>query len=361
LKRVIVLALALALPCGCGHTEAPKPPPAPLQPLHLEPLVDLAPAASLVWLLELHPRALALDARLAGPIARTFPEGRLTSFRRWSGGVDPREAETWVAAAYPSTTLWLVHQFIDPARVEAAFTQHLVTIEGRAADGFPGDRRSVITRLWGTSASQHEQLAIFGVDAVGLEEGRFGPLRATELFAEGRLKRASPALRAEPLARLAAALGDAPVRAFAPGPFEGDLQHGVGGLLGATTAVGAAARVVDGLTPERPGLTVHVAMLGAWGADADAASERLRAVFDLVAQSSLGRLLGLGRCLSGPVVNGAPEVLTLDFTLDVEELARGLYAATSADAKAILAPINAPANAPVNAPVNAIAAPILTP
>jgi hypothetical protein len=321
---------------GCGHPKPPEPPPPPLQPLHLDPLVDLAPAASLTWLLELHPRALALDGRLAGPIARTFPEERLASFRRWSGGVDPRESETWVVAAYPQVILWLVKQFIDPGRVEAAFTEHVVSVEGRAADGFPGDRRSVITRVWGASANQREQLAIFGVDAVGLEEGRFGPLRAAELFAEGRLRRASPALRAEPLARLAVALGDASVRAFAPGPFVGELAHGVGGLLGATTAVGAVARVVDGAAPEKPGVAIRVMMLGAWGADSDAASERLRAVFDLVAQSGIGRLVGLRQCLAGPVVHAAPEALSIEFTMDAEQLARGLYAATTADAPGIV-------------------------
>jgi hypothetical protein len=333
----LLLSLFLSL-FGCDHPKPPKPPPPPLQPLHLEPLADLAPAASLVWLLEAHPRALALDGRLAGTIARTFPPERTASFVRWSGGVDPREADAWVVASYPSTRLWLVHEFVDPARVEAAFAEHVVTVEGRAADGFPGDRRSVITRLWGNAATEHEQLAIFGVDAVGLEQGRFGPLRAAELFAEARLKRASPALRAEPLAGLAAALGDAPLRAFAPGPFEGDLRHGAGGLLGASTAVGAAAHVVDAPEGGKPGLSFHVVLLGAWGSDADAASDRLRAVFDLVAQSGIGRLLGLGHCQSGPAVRGALEALTLDFTVDVEELAGGLYAATSADVRGILTP-----------------------
>jgi hypothetical protein len=260
------------------------------------------------------------------------------AFVRSSGGVDPRETDDLVVAAYPSTRLWLAHQFVDPARVEAAFTARVGSIEGRATDGLAGDRRTIITRLWGSTGSDHEQVAIFGVDAVGFEQGRFGPLRAAELFAEGRLKRASPALRADPLARLASLLGEAPVRAFAPGPFKGEFEHAVGGLLGASTAVGASARVIDGLPGRSAGIAVHVVMLGAWDADRDAASERLRAVFGILAQSGIGRLLGLVHCLTSPKVEAADEALTLDFAVDATELAQGLRAATASDAAAIVAP-----------------------
>jgi hypothetical protein len=83
-------------------------------------------------------------------------------------------------------------------------------------------------------------------------------------------------------------------------------------------------------------------MLGAWGSDGEAASERLRAVFDLVAESGIGRLVGLGHCLAGPAVRAAPEALSLDFTMDAEELARGLHAATAADAQSIVTPTATP-------------------
>jgi hypothetical protein len=310
--------------------------PGPREPLHLEPLTDLVPAASLVWLVEIHPRALFEDIRLAHEVAQLLPEARLSAFVRSSGGIDPRRAESILVASYPQAMLWLVHEFVDPARVEGAFKQRVVSLDGRATEGLAGDPRTTITRLWGSDAKGREQLALFGVEAVGLEQGKFAPLRASELFAEGRLKRASPALRTEPLMRLDAVLGDAPVRAFAPGPFQDSLGHAVGGLLGASTAVGATARVVD--DPAGVGVAVRITLLGAWGSEGEAAGERLRAVYDIAARSGLGRLLGLGHCLAGPQVQPENEALTLRFTVKLAELAAGLYAATAADAAEIVAP-----------------------
>jgi hypothetical protein len=323
---------------GCAHPPPPKVVAPPAEPLHLSPLVDLAPAAALAWLIEVRPRSLFLDRRVAGAIAGMLPENRLLAFKGATGGVDPREIGDLVIAAYPSTVLWLVQQFVDPRRIEAAFKARVVTLEGRAEDAISSDPRSSITRLWGAGGTDRLDVAIFGVEAVGLEQGRFGPLRAAELFAEGRLKRASPALRVEPLAHLAKLLDEAPLRAFAPGPFQGELQPALGGLLGVSTAVGATARVVDASASSSAGLAVRAVLMGAWNADADAASDRLRAVFDILAQSGIGRLLGLGHCLAGPVVHGSEDALTLDFTVDAAELARGLNAATLADARTIMAP-----------------------
>jgi len=326
-----------ALVIGCGHAPEPIAAPPPV-PLHLEPLADLAPAASLSWLVDVHPRALVLDARLAVPLARVFPDERMKAFARVSGGVDLREADAVVVASYPSAILLLGHQFVDPKRVETAFRARVITLEGRVVEGLPADPRAAITRLWGPTGTEREQIAIFGVNAVGLERGRFGPLRAAELFAEGKLKRASPALHAPPLSRVAELLGEAPLRGFAPGPFEGELSRAAGGLLGATTAVGGAAHVVEGAPGQSAALAIHVVFLGAWGAEAGAAAERLRAVFDVAAASSIGRLLGIAHCRAGPAVAGSAEALTLDFTLDATVLAEGLRAATGAEVSEIMAP-----------------------
>jgi hypothetical protein len=116
-----------------------------------------------------------------------------------------------------------------------------VTVEGRAIDR-KGAADAQLVRTWGSGAAGREQLAIFGTSAVGLEQGKLGPLRAAELFAEQRLKKASPALRSALLARASAVVGDGQLRAFAPGPFDAEWSKGLGGLLAATTAIGIAVR-----------------------------------------------------------------------------------------------------------------------
>lgn len=335
MKQVRALAAALAIGTvmlGCGGAPPPKPATTPEPtPLHVSPLTDLTPAAALVWLLEVHPRVILGDGRLAAALAPVAPDARLQAFAREWGGVDLRAADTLVFASYPGALLSLVHQTVDPGRIEAAFTARVLTVEGRSANP-----RAGITRLWGNVGSGREQVAIFGGECVGLEQGRFGPLRIAELFAEEKLKRASPALKAPPLARVAELLGDAPIRAFAPGPFEGDLQRGAGGLLGASTAVGASIHVAEAKELESPRLAVRILLLGGWGGGSRAAADRLRAVFEVLAASGLGKLLGLSQLLAGPTVGDSSEALTVDFTVDAALLVTGLRAATAAEAREIM-------------------------
>jgi hypothetical protein len=204
-------------------------------------------------------------------------------------------------------------------------------VDGRAIEGD-------VTRFWGTVGTEREQVAVVGGDAVGMERGRFGPLRAALYFAEGKLRRALPALRAEPLARAAALLnadGPAPLRAFAPGPFEGEWAGGVGGLLRGATAVAGAARPRE--RAPNGSLWISLVLTGAWDDQAPAAAERLRAVFGVFADDPLGRLMGLRQPLDGPRVSWEKDALRLDVVLDPLELGRGVHAATDAKMAEILA------------------------
>src|SRR5262249_30711464 len=144
---------------------------------------------------------------------------------------------------------------------------------GNAADGTPYEP---ITRLFGTVHARREQIAIFGHDGVALERGRFGPLRAAEAFAQARLKKAKPALKTQPLARADALPGDAPVRGFAPGPFEGPWEKGFGGLLRAASAAGLSVRPSKG-TRGLAVLDFKLLLMGGWKDVADDATLRLKA------------------------------------------------------------------------------------
>lgn len=327
-------ALALLLLAGCGGRPAEAPGPSPARPLALDRAVDLVPAAGLLWLVEARTRDLFASPALIPAIAMVLPPQRLDAFAARHGGIDLRSVTQLVIAGYPDdTTLAVACAVLDPGRVERAFAARALSVEGRAVEGAPSDP---VVRTWGMVGSAREQLAIFGRDAAALERGRFGPLLAAEYFALGRLKKARPALAAEPLARVAKAMSEAPLRGFAPGPFEGEWARGLGGLLAASTAVGVAATPVEHGRDPDGAIAFRLVVTGAWGSDAPAAAERLRAAFDVVTNDPLGRLLGADRPLEGPRIEGGAESLELTVTLDALALGRGLHDVTGATVEEVM-------------------------
>jgi hypothetical protein len=291
----------------------------------LDPLRDLVAAAGLLWLLELRPRTLLARAPLAGAIAEALPPGEFVSWTAELGGLDVRSADELVLAAFSDTLLGLARARVSPADIERTFG-HRTQVEARAVE-------RGVTRIFGTCGRERCQVALFGSEAVGFERGRLGPLRTAVYFAEGKLRRAEPALRSPPLDALSARLGDAPVRGFAPGPFEGSWGAGLAGLLGAATAAGGT------LQPHPAGAVVlRGVLLGAWGAEAGAAADRLAAWFHVLAEDPLGHLLGLDHPVHPALTRADPESVELEVTLDPSALARGLRDLTAASLKEILAP-----------------------
>ncbi len=334
-----LVALIAAPGCG-GKRNAPTTPAAPPPaPLHLDPATDLAAAAGLVWLVDVRPRDVFAALDLIPALSLVLPETRLDAFAKKNGGVDLRKLSQLVVATYKEASLYVARGAFDPARLEKTFEERTEQLDGRALDKATapsGAAAAPITRLWGTARGQREQIAIFGREAFALERGRFGPLRATEAFAQGKLKRAKPALRDVPLARAAELVGDAPFRAFAPGPFEGEWAAGLGGLLKASTAAAVAARPRSDAGATKGRVDVTLVLTGAWGDDADAASARLAAAYGRLADDPLGKLCGLNRPIEAPRTRGSSDALTLDVGLDGFEIARGLRAATEATVEEVM-------------------------
>jgi hypothetical protein len=338
-RREALLALASLAALGsllaCGGSAATKPAtptPTPLPPLHLDPVTDLVAAAGLVWLVDARPRDIFGELDLIPALGLVMPEANLDAFATDNGGVDLRQVTALAYARYPDATLAIARGVFDPPRIEKTFTARLAPLDGRAND----DGR--VLRLWGTAGGERQQVAVFGQTAVALERGKLGPLRAAEAFAAGRLKRAKPALRADPLSRAAELLGDAPLRAFAPGPFDAEGQGGaLGGLLAASTAVAASATPA-GATPEgHAKLSLKLALLGAWGDDAPRAAERLGSVWSRLGTDPFGRLCGVDKPLDGPKLTPSPDAVTLEATLDALAVARGIHDLTSANVREIMA------------------------
>jgi hypothetical protein len=354
-RRAVLQALLGGLAAAaCGP---PRPPAGPgggatpqALPLRLDPIADLVPAAGLSWLVDARPTAIFADPVLASAIP--FAADRFEAFAQRHGGVDLRRADQVAVAAVGDTQLALARLLVDPGKVEAAFTARATNVDGRAVERVPGGVPTGIVRLWGTVGDGREQIAIFGRDGVALERGALGPLQAAVYFAEGRLKRSLPALRAAPLASAAARLGEAPLRVFAPGPFVGPWARGLAGLLGAATAAALRVGVAPGAarTPGMPGeasapaprvaaaaLSVRLLLAGAWGPDAPAAADRLVSAFGVLAEDPLGRLTGLDKPVAGPTATGDPEALALDVALDPVTMSRGLRALTDAPLAEVMA------------------------
>lgn len=323
LAFVFALAALLVFASACGPKAPAAPPAPPPVPLHLEPACDLAASAGLEWLVDLEPRTVTEIPDLIPVIALVVPEARFGAFAASHGGIDVRQVTDLCVAKYRQTVLSIARAPLDPARVASAFADRQTHPGGKSLD-VPNPP---VLRMWGEVNGEAQQVVIFGREAVALEQGRAGPVRAAVAFAEGRLRRASPALHAEPLARAAQLVGKAPVRAFAPGPFEGEIAQGLGGLMRASTAVAASATFAG--PPAR--IAVRVVLTGAWGKDAPVAAERLAAAVHVVSETPFGRLLGLHRPLVPPQVQSSADALVMEVTIDGVALARGLHDALDAE------------------------------
>jgi hypothetical protein len=325
-RALAALGVLSAAACGVPSARTSIVQEAP-SPLLVDPLVDLVAIARLAWLVQLRPRDLMSQPTFARALATLIPAWRFDALAEHHGGVDIRRASELVVAGYPETTLVLARVDVDAARVERAFSERAAAVDGRSVE------RSV-TRVWGAAGGTRAQLAVFGREAVGIERGRLGPLGAAVYFAEKRLKRSVPALRAEPLAAAAEGIGDAPIRAFAAGPFDERWGAGLGGLLRATTAAGASLRASGS---RENTFVARCVLTGSWGDASAAAAQRFGAAFDLFANDPIGRLTGLDRPATACRVQADSEALKLEVGLDAEALARGLAAVTTGTLADILA------------------------
>ena len=310
---------------GTSLREATSPPPTAL---HIEPLVGLVPSAGLAWLVLARPVELWANPVMHRVTSILLPTERFEAFAATHGGMDFRRAQEAVAAGFEGSSMVLVRAPVRGENLVSAFSSRAVQVVGRASEGG-------ITHVWGTSGDgddHGEELVVFGDQAAGWERGRCRALRAAALFARRRLRRARAAFDAEPLSFASIALGDAPIRAFAPGPFVGGLASGLGGLLGAATAVAASLRP----TPDAE-LIFDLAVFGAWERDGEAAADRLTAVFDILAADSIGHLLGVDRPITGPRTWLRDGAIRLEVTLEADAVAHGLHSIADATIDEIMA------------------------
>ena len=331
MKRWLGVSLALG---ACKTTPPPAPPPPPI-PLHVEPACDLAPAAGAQWVIEAKPRQIAEVPDLIPAIAEVLPEERLQLFTASHGGIDLRQTKDLCLVQYKGSQLAVLDVPLDPERIAKAFDARTTEPATRSFLATNPKVMRLVGKVNDPTAPSHEEeqrLVTFGLEAIALERGASGPLRAAEAFGFMKLKKASPVLKGAALKRAAEALGDAPFRAFAAGPFEEETAKGLGGILRATTAAGVSAA----WSGQKADLLVRVVLVGAWGDDGPAAAQRLAAGANVLSGSSVGRLFGLDNPVRSPAAHVENDALVLEATIDGNALAKGLHDAIDASVADIM-------------------------
>jgi len=333
-RRALLAAVASAL-AGCGGAPPPSPPPpssppAP-PPLRVHALTGLLPLAQLRWAILARPREIAAVPWLIPAIARVAPEANLDRFAAHLG-FDLRQIPEAAVASYAGdggeSTLYLVRHNGDPAAIERLFRARLTGGERRAAE------RPDVVRLSGKIGATAATLVVLGADVVAYQFGGSpgrGPARVASLFALDRLKRSPTLLSEEPLRALAARLGAAPLRAFALGPFEGELARGARGLLAGATAIGGTVR-----PSAREGLLAVIAVAGDFTRSGEAASEALATAWDELARGSFGHVLGLDEPIERPLATHGADAVAVAVEIDPNRLAKGIAATTSARLEEIM-------------------------
>jgi hypothetical protein len=331
-RRTFARALAgatAALLAGCGGAPpAPAPPvgrPEAPPPLRIAELTGLLPLAHLRWAVLVKPREIAAVPWLIPPLGRVVPEENLTRFAA-DVGFDLRQIPDAAVATYAGDgldgTLYVVRHNGDPTAIERLFRARLVGGEHRALD------RADLVRLSGKIGSTPSTLVLAGRDVAAFQFGGAmarGPARVASLYALDKLKKSPTLLAEDPLRALDARLGQAPVRAFALGPFEGELTRGARGLLAGATALGGTVR-----PSAREGLLVVVAVSGDFASSGPAASHELAVAWDDLARGSFGHLLGLDEPIEKPLATHGTDAVAVAVEIDPGRLARGLASATSA-------------------------------
>jgi len=302
-----------------------QPVPEPLDPLRLSPIQDLVVGAGLTWIVVARPGEWLSRPDLAPGVARIAPPARRAVFRELTS-IDLDALEEVIVAGYEESTLYV----LDPVRslhdAERQFRGRLLHDVERKV------YRPDATWTHGrTPGGAPQALSVLGSRVVAIEAG--GTLRAKValLFAIERLQRSPRALSLPDMERVLDALGEAPLRALAPGPFEDPWGQALHGMVAVCTAVGASIR------PAAEGeLHARFRLAGEWGDASHRAVETLLDGFGDLQRSSMGRVLHLHEPTKAPTLERSSNVVGLDVGLDGVKLLDGLYDLVAADVREIL-------------------------
>lgn len=373
-RRTLLLggAIGVVAPAafGCGASPPPTNSGDPkLPPLATLPLSGLVAAASVRWVILAAPKELygvpwipaLVDvavsgarferfAQTTGIDLRVLPEAVVASCVPTRGKDSPVKQADPAPSPPPATSadptagpsndplaevagegvarvddddvmLYLARHAGDPTAIERSYRARFTSGEKRSIE------RPDVVRVSGKIGRKLHAAVFLGRDVAGFQEGGSasrGPVRVASLFAEGKLKHARSVMAAEPIHALALSLGQAPLAAFAPGPFDGEVARGLRGLLAGATGIGAVLRPT-----ERQSFVVTAAVSGDFTTSAVPAADELYAAWKDLAQSRLGHMLGLDRPVSAPMTRGTADAVMISVELSAKLLAEGLASTTA--------------------------------
>jgi hypothetical protein len=309
------------------HAQAPL-----ARPLHRGPLTDFVPAAGLRWIVLAEPKQLFLERELADAITEIVPNVRLDAFAE-STGVDLRRVTRGVVAGFSYSTLYLAELPDGVAKaVRERFSERLL------AGAVTKEPRPNLLRVTGVVGQTPETLLTVEERWLAVAVGDPSVARIAEAYAEGRLKNSPSALHGSALSTLPEPAANNVAVLLAPGPFADEWQRAAGGLLESALAFGIALRpLADGK------VAATLWLSGAWQTSAEAAKDQLRSAWVTLCRSSAGRLFSLPETA---ILTASPELLTLETTLDLKPLVRGLKAAVLGDISELLRLPESPAKRP---------------
>jgi len=286
--------------------------------LHQGPITDFVPAAGLRWMVVARPKELLQDQNVHQGIDKLFPNARLDGFAK-NSGIDLRQLGVGCVAGFDIGTLYLAETAgVQP--IEQAFLGRLAS---DPVTQHPGPGVVHITGLIGVTP---ESFVGLSNRMVGVSVKDPTLTKIVGAFALGKLKKSPSSLAGAALGSLPKTLAIDPLQFYAPGPFADEWTKGAHGLLGASIAVGITGRI------NAPGYLDALAILeGDYGSDSELTMKRALATYQDLAQSGLGRVLGLGDERVAPEIKTTPTEVTLRVRLPLKHLLDGLYAAVAAN------------------------------
>lgn len=321
------LALLSAGLLSCGGPKAPKKPDLP--PLETTSLSAITQGPGARWAIVGSPKAL-FDGPLAPQLGKLVPKEGLDKLKARLG-FDLRASSQALMVGFAATTFYAARlpDGTAPSGPLDAFEKRVIPPLGRA------NPRPDLVRVWGSMPSGVRG-SIAGMwssrgDAIVGEGGRLGPVLASMALAAGKLSAERALSSDKTFAPLLAWSKPAEIAVLARCP----LAEALGGASDVDAPKGnVLLQECFGIgVTLRPGgngkLSVTARVTGAWGKDAGAASEAMRATFAAVSESDVGRVLGV-RDLT-PEVTATPEAVEARLAVDAEVFANGLRRVLAAE------------------------------